>query len=306
MSRKLLLCALMLGLVWGGAARVRADDSMPPTPGGSARYGADPEEGDGPAPVDSEASIGANANDSFEGGSPSGGGGASKQKVAATVDEHAAGAYTGVEPGGAQVPPVPVAAGKSPATITWPGFQMRPDGTSRVFLQSTVAIEGLTSVADGQFVLKFPGAHIAGNTNRFPLETRFFNTPVTKVGLAVTREGVTLTLELRAPVTPRVSSERGPSGYFFTYLDLPAGKFLVEPPKPLGGAPALPEQGSLAPAQPEHMTTLDGSADLKPAASVKGRFQASASAHTNSDDELPPGIKSSSKTQAGGGIKLGK
>ena len=335
MGRKLVLCALVLGLAGGTATAARAQVGnkamqsarTAPIPT-SARPGAEeqnevppasePSRGiqsqgiseavgheDGPAPVDTEESIsaGAGAGDSGEADARL----PKAEKVAPTAESRAAGTYAGVEPGSARAPAVPVPPGKSPLTITWPGFQMRPDGTSRVFVQSTAALEPQIAQADGKFSLKFLGAQVAGATNRLPLETRFFNTPVTKVSILVGRDGVALVLDLRAPVQPRVSSERGPSGYYFTYLDLPAGKYVENAaPVPVHSEAAAGEV-SLVPPQPEHLTTLDGNADQQPKVTGKATLKAD----TSMDNELPPGIKASGKTKssgtsASGGIKLGK
>jgi hypothetical protein len=172
-----------------------------------------------------------------------------------------------------------------------------------VFIQSTASVPVQTSMPPGKFVLKLSGAKIVAETNRLPLETRFFNTPVTRVSIASVKDGITVTLDLRAAVTPQVSSERGPSGYYFTYIDLPAGQYAQEVPVPETAAKPVD-----VPPQPEHTTYLDGELDQQKKAKAAG--QASASAHAEIDTETPPGIKpkssTSSKANAKAGIKLGK
>ena len=107
---------------------------------------------------------------------------------------------------------------------------MRPDGSSRVFIQSTAPLEPkVSSSADGKFELQLPRARVAAKTNRLPLDTRFFNTPVTKVSVSSASGGAIVQVELRAAVTPTVSSEPGPTGYFFTYIELPKGDYLARP-----------------------------------------------------------------------------
>jgi hypothetical protein len=251
----------------------------------------------GPAQVNNSDSLRAGSADAV----------GSDDSVKKAADEHPAGTYAGVLPGGAQAPSVPVAAGQKPASITWPGFQMRPDGTSRVFFQSTVPVPVETSVAPGKFILKLPNTQIAGDNNRLPLETRFFNTPVTRVTLTHARDGVTITLELRAPVAPKVSAERGASGYSFTYVDLPAGDFLSEadkqaaavPTRQVGGAPQAAAKAPVPGDMPTFLddtTTGSASGSASGQASVKG----SASAHvdTSMDHELPPGMKPTGKAQS--------
>jgi hypothetical protein len=72
---------------------------------------------------------------------------------------------------------------------------------------------------------------------RLPLDTQFFNTPVKSVQLRplATRgkrrktvqagTGVSLLLEMRAQVTPKLHTEKDPSGYYFTYIEFAAGKY---------------------------------------------------------------------------------
>ncbi len=260
-------------------------------------------EGDGPAPVNSQESISAGASDQV--GAATGDGserGITAPKV--TGDEHAAGTYAGVSPGGPQAPAVSNAAGQTPATVTWPGFQMRPDGTSRVFFQSTAPVLVQTSVESGKFIVKLPGAKVAGDINRLPLETRFFNTPVTKVTIAETRAAVVLTLWLRAQVTPHVSAERGASGYSFTYIDLPAGSFLTDAEKAQAAPPApAPPHASKQPVSDiQTPTFLEG--DINTAGDAKVQGKLSGKVDTSMDHELPPSIKASTKAQAG--LRLGK
>ncbi len=264
----------------------------------------------GPSAVNSTASLRAGATDEL---GPKSGDGAPEPKG---TDEHAAGTYAGVVPGGAQPASITVPAGQTPAQITWPGFQMRPDGTSRVFFQSTVPVPVQTSLTAAKFVMKLPGTQIAGNNNRLPLETRFFNTPVTRVTITHARDGVTVTLDLRAPVTPAVSGERGASGYAFTYIDLPAGSFLGEAEKQvLGPTPAKAAAATAASARNaagELPAYLDDAPGAPGQASASGKASANVKVDTSMDHELPPGIKATkptagaqTRTKAQAGIKLG-
>jgi hypothetical protein len=118
---------------------------------------------------------------------------------------------------------------------------MLPDGSSRVFIQSTAPIEPkVLQAADGKFELRLPGARIAAQTNRLPLDTRFFNTPVTKVSVNVGGAGATVQLDMRATVTPQVTSVPGNAGFYFTYIDLPKGEYIKGAQTPSTAAPAKP------------------------------------------------------------------
>lgn len=180
-------------------------------------------EDDGPAPVNTTQSISAGADIGLTEPSASGNG---------AGYGHASGVYTGVVPraselaSGAEAKAQPH---KGPLTITWPGFQMLPDGSSRVFIQSTAPLAPkVLPAADGKFELQLPGARVTAHTNRLPLDTRFFNTPVSRVSLSVARSGATLQLEMRAPVTPQISTTQGNEGYYFTFVELPKGEYIKD------------------------------------------------------------------------------
>jgi hypothetical protein len=249
-------------------------------------------EDDGPQPVNTTASVSAGADDDIMSGHE-----AASASTSDRVQGHPAGTYTGVAPGGSATPAVGMPAGKSPATITWPGFQMRPDGTSRVFIQSTAPLNPQPSAAPNKYLVLLPGARVSGGTNRLPLETRFFNTPVTKVSLSVNRDGAQLILDLRADVAPQISTERDSTGYYFTYIDLPKGHFVVaaDKPKPTSPAPIAAVPATAAGIGPADLTTQLDSAS-----------QAAAAAHAtrSAERELPPGVKA--HTSMSGGLKLGK
>jgi hypothetical protein len=254
---------------------------------------------DGPDPVDSSASLSAGADEDIQ---------LQGDKVAVERGPgHAAGTYTGVAPGGTLAKDVPASVTKTPATITWPGFQMRADGTSRVFIQSTTPLSTQPSAAPGKFMVNLPGAHVLSGTNRLPLETRYFNTPVTRVMLNTNREGAQLILEMRADVTPQLSSERGSSGYYFTYIDLPKGNFVsAEKPKltvSVDGAPPPPAPHARLHIRKSSSNPSDLTTYLDSNVAAQANAHASAGGQQN-DTETPPSIKA--QTGASGQIKLGQ
>jgi hypothetical protein len=179
------------------------------------------------------------------------------------LKEHPRGSYTGVAPGGDQPPALPAKPGEGRTAITWPGFQMRPDGTSRFFIQSTKPLVVNTDVRATKIVVDLARADIVGDNTRLPLETRFFNTPVTRATVVRTDKSTQLVLELRAPAQPQITSEQAKSGFYFLYLDFPAGQFLPT-------AETKPSASS-APAQPTRHV------DQPPL-------------DTSKDDERPPGM----------------
>jgi hypothetical protein len=134
---------------------------------------------------------------------------------------HEPGRYAGVKLGGNESPPI---ASKS-GSITWPGFQMKPEGGSVVFLQTNALLNVQSSKAEDKLVVDLGEVRVEG-TNRLPLDTRFFNTPVTRVELKRARKRTTLELSLRADVEARIETVQAKSGYYFVYIHLPAGDYL--------------------------------------------------------------------------------
>lgn len=198
------------------------------------------------------------------------------------------GSYEGVKPGGNQPPPVPAVPNATPTQITWPGFQMRPDGSSRVFLQSTSPLNHSASKQGNLLVLDLGEAKVSGETNRFALYTRFFNTPVVRAQLKPGKR-VVLELELRAGVQPTISTEQAPSGFHFLYIDFPAGQYLTGTPAKSPAGDVAPAAAS-APAAPAH---LDDAPPAPP--------EPKANANASIDAELPPG---QAKGKAKAGFKL--
>jgi hypothetical protein len=185
---------------------------------------------------------------------------------------HEPGRYTGVKLGDEQAPPASRVAG-SAASITWPGFQMKPDGGSVVFLQTTAALATTFSKTPGKLIVDLGEVRVEGN-NRLPLQTSFFNTPVTRVQLKRAHKRTTLELSMRADVEARIESAQAKSGYHFVYVHLPAGSYLP------AAASSNPRPG-LESASPS-------TAGDRSAGDLSTEEQAELDAAMN--DELPPGM----------------
>lgn len=201
------------------------------------------------------------------------------------------GSYEGVKPGGNQPPPVAATPNSGANLITWPGFQMRPDGSSRVFVQSTSALTPAVSQQGKLLKIDLGEAKVSGETNQFALYTRFFNTPVVRAQLLKTGARVVLEIELRASVAPSLSSERAASGFHFLYVDFAAGQYLAQ------GASAAPVPAGTAPAPgPTAPSHLDDAPPAPPEPASSG-----VKANASIDAETPPG---QGKVKANAGLKL--
>jgi hypothetical protein len=202
------------------------------------------------------------------------------------------GSYEGVKPGGNEPPPVRATPNSSTTLITWPGFQMRPDGGSRVFIQSTAPLSHSVSQKGNLLLIDLGSAKVSGETNQFALYTRFFNTPVVRAQLKPGARA-TLEIELRASVQPSISSEQAASGFHFLYIDFPAGQYLAKGPVAAAPAPTAAPAPAAGPGAPAHLD--DG--PPAPPEPASGGVKANASI----DTETPPGQV---KTKAKAGFKL--
>jgi hypothetical protein len=136
--------------------------------------------------------------------------------------------YHGVSPGSSTVPDGIAAQPGGPALVTWPGFQQLANGGSRVFVQTSVPVTPSLKREGSQLHLILPGVSLPPGNARLPLDTSFFNTPVRSVRAKLRKgEGVVVEIELRgkSSATPNLHSEKAQNGYFFVYVDFPAGSY---------------------------------------------------------------------------------
>jgi hypothetical protein len=118
---------------------------------------------------------------------------------------------------------VPHAAGP---IATLPGFEMLPEGGSRLFVEVTqpVRIEEHKSRGKVTYVLK--GAHVALRNNENPLVTVHFNTPVTQARLFPVGNDLHFVVDLRADATPTWKGAPGKEGSFVLTIDFPKGTYI--------------------------------------------------------------------------------
>jgi hypothetical protein len=134
--------------------------------------------------------------------------------------------YVGVVPGSDTLPEGMAAAPGGVALVTWPGFQMLPDGGSRVFVQTSIEVTPELKREGDNWQIILAGVALPPGNARRPLDTHYFNTPVKSVRTHAKGQTVAVILDMRAKLKPNVRTERAANGYFFTYLDFPPGNFL--------------------------------------------------------------------------------
>lgn len=139
---------------------------------------------------------------------------------------NAQGGYSGVSPGSDSVPDGIAAAPGAGALVTWPGFQMLPNGGSRVFIQTSIEVKPDLRREGNTLFLTLNAFALPKGNARLPLDTSFFNTPVRTVRAKAKKDAVVVEVDLRnGSPSPSLRSERASTGYFFVYLDFPAGNY---------------------------------------------------------------------------------
>ncbi len=155
-------------------------------------------------------------------------------------DSRTTGEYAGVTPDNDRTPPRHGAAQRDAERrlVTWPGFQMRPGGGSRFFLQVNQTAQTELVRNEDRVELLVRGTRTHVRNTRLPLETRFFNTPVTRARVEVRGDDVVFVMTMRADVMPTVTSRAGANGYQYVFIDFPAGRYVEGPAAPPTPAPA--------------------------------------------------------------------
>ena len=89
---------------------------------------------------------------------------------------------------------------------TYPGYRMLDGGGSRVLVTLSQKVAITEHKAEGKLTYTIAGVHVPTRTNRLPLLTGFFSTPVTKAELVERDNDVDLVIDVKnaAGVTYRV------------------------------------------------------------------------------------------------------
>ncbi|MBW2277293.1 MAG: hypothetical protein JRF63_07365 [Deltaproteobacteria bacterium] len=134
--------------------------------------------------------------------------------------------YHGTKPGaGNTLPRVEELRGLPGTWVTWPGFIMLPDGSSRVFLQTTKPLEYKRADKKNRVTLKLKGAEVFLKNNRNPLVTIHFNTPVRRGYLTSRGGAVEFVLEMKVSATASIAQFADQDGYHYLFVDFPAGQY---------------------------------------------------------------------------------
>jgi hypothetical protein len=129
--------------------------------------------------------------------------------------------YGGVNPesDSENLPPKVEEIPEGAVMLTWPGFMMNEDGSSTFFVQTSKEVRYGTTQSKGQFELVIHDIRVHLKTNYLPLETQYFDTPVTRA--TVQRSGkrdVTMVFEMRKEATPTITQKKGKDGFNYVFV----------------------------------------------------------------------------------------
>lgn len=120
----------------------------------------------------------------------------------------------------------PAAHAPSGPIATLPGFEMLPEGGSRLFVELTKPVQVDERKARGKLTYVLHGAHVAVRNNENPLVTVHFNTPVTRARLVPVGNDLHFVIDLRADATPTWKGSPGKEGSFVLTIDFPKGSYI--------------------------------------------------------------------------------
>jgi hypothetical protein len=130
--------------------------------------------------------------------------------------------YGGVTPGPEGSNNLPPKADEIPEGVlmlTWPGFMMHEDGGSCFFVQTSEPVQVTSQKSDGRFALLLHHTRVHLKNNYRPLETEFFDTPVTRATVQrAGKKGVVMVFEMREDVTPTVTQKKGKDGFNYVFV----------------------------------------------------------------------------------------
>jgi hypothetical protein len=114
----------------------------------------------------------------------------------------------------------------STPTALMPGFEMMPDGSTRLFVELSKPTAFDTKPARGSVTYVLKEAHTDRRNNQNPLVTVHFNTPVTSARLAPHGKDLWFVVELRANVQPAVTMDSTKEGVATLRVAFPKGDYL--------------------------------------------------------------------------------
>jgi len=130
--------------------------------------------------------------------------------------------YAGVTPGSETSDNLPPKAEEIPEgalMLTWPGFMMHKDGGSCFFVQTSQPVQTAYKRSEGRLELVLRNTRVHLKNNFLPLETQFFDTPVTRATVQrKSQKDVVMVFEMREDVMPTITQKKGKDGFNYVFV----------------------------------------------------------------------------------------
>jgi hypothetical protein len=104
--------------------------------------------------------------------------------------------------------------------LLWTGFRMKREG-GEVLIQTSAAVELETRATKEGAVFVFKRCRAIRRTDQLPLDTRYFDSPVTRISVKQRAHDLEVSIALRQPVTAIPRKEPGPRGSWFWVFEFP-------------------------------------------------------------------------------------
>jgi len=129
--------------------------------------------------------------------------------------------YAGVTPGSESsdnLPPKVEEIPEGALMLTWPGFMMHKDG-SCFFVQTSQPVKFGTQKSEGRLELVLHNTRVHLKNNYLPLETEFFDTPVTRATVQPKgKKDLVMVFEMREDVAPTITQKKGKDGFNYVFV----------------------------------------------------------------------------------------
>lgn len=140
---------------------------------------------------------------------------------------------SGVAGGHAFAPPdetVPLARGDARSQVTFTGFHVFEDGSSRIWVRLTQAVNVDEKRSKGKVTYVLRGARVPGRNNKNPLITTYFDSAVMNARLIPTKHDAELVVTLKQEVDPKHRVVTRPDGTSSVQIDFPPPPVKTPPP----------------------------------------------------------------------------
>jgi hypothetical protein len=116
--------------------------------------------------------------------------------------------------------------------VTFTGFHVFADGSSRIWVRLTRAVNVEEHASKGKVTFVLKGAKVPGRNNKNPLITSHFSSSVMSARLLATKHDAELVINLKQDVAPKHRVVARPDGSTSVQIDFPAPSDTPAPSDP--------------------------------------------------------------------------